>query len=124
MVPPTTLVLRLEREAAEAAARQGLLAGPAQRIAQGGGVGGKRALHLEGRPVADVAVEGELERRAGEPDLEAGAVAVSAATKSVKLMVASIGSSCQANRPVAAKLLEIDGQASDNSTFASVSTIL
>jgi hypothetical protein len=39
-------------------------------------------------------------------------------------MVASIGSSCQAKRPVAAKLREIDGQASAISTFASVSMIL
>ena len=38
--------------------------------------------------------------------------------------MASIGSSCQTNRPVAAKLFEIDGQASANSTSVSRSTTL
>src|SRR5882757_4475286 len=45
-----------------------------ERVAQRRGVGGKRAFHLEGRAVADIAVECELERRARETDLEAGPV--------------------------------------------------
>ena len=44
-----------------------------------------------------------------------------AAAKSVRLMEASIGSPFQVKRPVAAKLLEIDGQASAISTSVSVS---
>ena len=74
--PADDVGLGLEREAAEAAARRRLLAGPAQRVPQGRGVGRQRALHLERRPVADIAVECELERRAGEPDLEPGPVAL------------------------------------------------
>jgi hypothetical protein len=46
------------------------------------------------------------------------------ATKSVRLSVASTGSLCQTKRPVAAKLFEIDGQASANSTSVSRSTTL
>ena len=45
----------------------------------------------------------------------------SAAAKSVSVIEASIGSLCQTKRPVAAKLLEIDGQASASSTSFSVS---
>src|SRR4029078_5946288 len=68
--------LGLERETAEAAAGRSRLFGPTQRVAQGGGVGGKGALHRVSRPMADIAVERELERRAGEADLKAGSVAV------------------------------------------------
>ena len=68
--------LRLEREAAEAATWGCLLARPAQCVAQGYRVGGKRPFHPERRPVADVAVECKLERCASEADLETGSVAV------------------------------------------------
>ena len=67
--------LGLERETAEATARQGLLAGPAHGLAQRRRIGRQRALHLEGRPMAQIAVEGELERGAGEADLEPGPIA-------------------------------------------------
>ena len=68
--------LRLEREAAETTPRRRLLFRPTQRVAQGCGVGGKGAFHLERRPMADVAVERNLERCSCKPDLEAGPVAV------------------------------------------------
>ena len=45
----------------------------------------------------------------------------SAAAKSDSVIAASIGSSCQTKRPVAAKLLEIDGQASASSTLPKLS---
>src|SRR5262249_13398968 len=117
--------LRLEREATEPAARRGLLTGPAQRVTQGRGVGRKRAFHFERGPVADVAVECELERRAGETDLDAGSVALQRGNEvgETDRGVDRLGMSCHAKRPVAAKLGEIDGQASAISTFASVSTI-
>src|SRR6266545_2335249 len=67
--------LRLEGETAEAARRRVPMGGPAQRVPQRGGIGGERALHLERGPVADVAVEGELQRRADGAQLEAGPVA-------------------------------------------------
>ena len=47
----------------------------------------------------------------------------SAAAKSVSVIEASTGSLCQTKRPVAAKLLEIDGQASASSTSCSVSAM-
>src|SRR5260370_726253 len=59
--------LRLKREAAEPAARRGLLTGPAQRVTQGRGIGRKRTLHFERGAIADVAIECELERCAREP---------------------------------------------------------
>ncbi len=67
---------RLEREAAEAAARRRLLADPTQRLPKRLGIGGERPLHLERRPVAHIAVEGELDRGARDPDLESGPVAL------------------------------------------------
>ena len=66
---------RLEREMREAAARQRLLPEPGQRLAQRFGIGGEHALDLEGRIEADRAFEGALDRRAGEPKLDAAAVA-------------------------------------------------
>ena len=45
----------------------------------------------------------------------------SAAAKSASVTVMSSGSSCQTKRPVAPKLLEIDGQASENATSSKVS---
>jgi len=48
----------------------------------------------------------------------------SAAPKSPSVSVASTGSSCQMKRPVAPKLVEIDGQASENCTSSSVSASL
>ena len=47
----------------------------------------------------------------------------SAAAKSVSVIEVSIGSSCHTKRPVAAKLLEIDGQASASSTLLNVSVM-
>ena len=67
--------LRLEREAAKSAARRSVLARPAQRIAQGNGIGRKRALHLERGAMADVAVEREFKRRPGETEFDAGSLA-------------------------------------------------
>ena len=66
---------RLQREAAEAAGAGRRLAGPAQRVAQRRAVGGQRAFHHQAGAVGDGAVEGELQRRAGEPRLQAGALA-------------------------------------------------
>src|SRR5262249_57026604 len=74
--PANHVGLRLERETAKAATRRGLLPGPAQRVAQGPSIGGKRALHFERGPMADVAVECDLERCTGEPDLEARSVSL------------------------------------------------
>ena len=67
--------LGLEREAAEAAAGQRLR--PAQRSASrsDGASAASVPSILKRRLRAQVAVEGELERRAGEPNLQAGAVA-------------------------------------------------
>ena len=48
----------------------------------------------------------------------------SAAEKSPSATLASTGSPCQTKRPVAPKVLEIDGHASDNCTSLSVSEIL
>ena len=48
----------------------------------------------------------------------------SAAGKSPSVSVTSSGSSCQTKRPVAPKLLEIDGQASEKATSLSVSSTL
>src|SRR5262249_51827247 len=62
--------LRLESETAEPADRRGPLRGPAQRIAQGAGVGAERSLHLQRGPMADIAVIGELYERAREAELE------------------------------------------------------
>src|SRR5262249_61917627 len=45
----------------------------------------------------------------------------SAAGKSASVRLASIGASCQMKRPVAPKLFEIDGQASQNSPPSKVS---
>ena len=67
--------LGLEREAAEAAAGERLEAGPAQRVAQRRRVGRERAFDLQRRLRAPVAFEGELERGAGEANLQARAVA-------------------------------------------------
>src|SRR6185312_4328218 len=75
-VPAGDVSLGLERETAETATWRSRLFRPTQRVAQGGGVGGKGAFHLERRPMADVAVERKLERRAGEADLKAGSVAI------------------------------------------------
>jgi len=47
----------------------------------------------------------------------------SAAAKSVSVIELSIGSSCQTKCPVAAKLLEIEGQASASSTSLNVSVM-
>ncbi len=74
--PADHVGLRLECEAAKSAAGRRLLARPAQRVAQGRGVGGKRAFHLKRRPMAEIAVECEFERRAGEAHLEPGSVAL------------------------------------------------
>src|SRR4029450_2650786 len=73
--PADYVRLRLEREAAKSAARRSVLARPAQRIAQGNGIGRKRALHLERGAMADVAVEREFKRRPGETEFEAGSLA-------------------------------------------------
>ena len=69
-----------------------------------------------------MAVEGELERRAGEPHLQAGAIARQRGEQ-----VGRIGARVErlaratTNRPVAPKLREIDGQANDSSTSDSSS---
>src|SRR5258707_11784357 len=68
--------LRLKREAAEPAARRGLLTGPAQRVTKGRGSGRKGTLHFARGPIAEVAIECELEWCAREPDLEARPVAL------------------------------------------------
>src|SRR5262249_37035900 len=52
-----------------------LLTSPVQRVAQRHGIGSQRAFHLQGGPVADIAVEGEIEWRAVEAHLEAGSIA-------------------------------------------------
>ncbi len=44
-----------------------------------------------------------------------------AAAKSASVRLASMGASCQMNRPVAPKVFEIDGQANENSTPYNVS---
>ena len=67
--------LRLQGERADPAARQRLPAAPAHRLAQRFSVDRERALDLQRRALADMAVEGELERGAREPHLQAGAVA-------------------------------------------------
>ncbi len=66
---------RLQREAAEAAAAGRRLPGPAQRVAQRQAVDGQRAFHHHAGAVGDGAVEGQFQRRAGQPRLQAGAVA-------------------------------------------------
>ena len=58
-------------------------------------------------------------RRTFNPDLSPAR----AAAKSINVSEASIGSPCHVTWPVAAKLLEIDGQASARSTFSKVSLI-
>ena len=109
--------LRLDREAAEAAAGQRPLAGPDQRLAQRGGVGGERAFDLERRLDADRAFERGLHAaRRRARSFRPVRLPASAAGKSASVMLASTGSSCQTKRPVAPKLLEIDGQASEKST--------
>jgi len=65
----------LQREAAEAAAAGRGLAGPAQRVAQRTAVDGQRALHHHRGAVGNGAVERQFQGRAGDPHLEAGAVA-------------------------------------------------
>ena len=117
--------LRLDGEMAEAAAGQRLLPEPDQRVAQRGRIGGERAFDLERRLDAERAFEGALSaaRWRGEASSPVRLPA-SAAAKSPSVRLASTGSSCQMKRPVAPKLLEIDGQASENCTSSSVSVVL
>ena len=110
--------LRLERETAETSARQRLQAGPSQGVAQRRAVGRQRSFDLQGRVVAQMPVERELERHPAIRSLKPDRSPRRAAEKVAKLRLASIFSSRQAKCPVAPKLLEIDGQASDNSTIA------
>ncbi len=114
--------LGLDGEVAEAAAGQRLLPGPGERVAQGGGVAGEGAFDLERRLEAD-----RLPSKAafiGLPatrSLSPVRLPASAAAKSASVTLMSSGSSCQTKRPVAPKLLEIDGQASESMTSSKVS---
>src|SRR6185437_6767232 len=67
--------LRLDGEAAEAAARQRLLSGPGERVAQRWRVGGERALDLHRRDDTDRAFEGYFARPAADAQLQPGAAA-------------------------------------------------
>ena len=67
--------LRPQGETSEAAERHLALAGPAQGVAQRWRIDAQRALELKRRLRARRAVEGKLERRAGQPHLDAGALA-------------------------------------------------
>ena len=115
--------LRLDREMAEAAAGQRLLSGPDQRVAQRGGVGGERAFDLERGLDADGAFERRLDRRCRRcaASSRCGCRRARPGNRRASWLMSS-GSSCQTKRPVAPKLLEIDGQASENSTSVSVSS--
>ena len=75
MVPPTTLVCALSAKRPKPPPGSGRW--PAQRSVSRSDVASAASVPsiLQRRPVADIAVEGELERRAGEPQLQAGAVA-------------------------------------------------
>ena len=112
----------LEREPPEAALRQRGVAGPAQRLAQRRGVGGERAVDLEVRLIAHGAVERRLQRAGVEAELQ---TRVPAGERRGKIRHARCSRRrfrlCQLKWPVAAKLLAIEGQASDSSTPSSVS---
>ena len=66
---------RLQRETAEPAGARRRLAGPAQGVAQRGAVDGQRAFHHHAGAIGDAAVECQFQGRAGQPRLQAGAVA-------------------------------------------------
>ena len=67
--------LGLESKAAEPAPRRSLLPCPAQGVSQRSCIGCESAFHFQRRPITDVSVEREIERRTGEPYLEPRAVA-------------------------------------------------
>ena len=116
-MPPDDVGLGLEREAAEAAAGE-RLAGRPSAACRAAKARRPRACRRSSASAAGsqmpskASLSGAPLRRSLMPERSPA----SAAAKSVRLMEASIGSPCQAKRPVAAKLLEIDGQASASST--------
>ena len=110
--------LGLEREAAEAAAGERLEPGPAQRVAQRRGVGRRRvpSIFSVGRMLI-VPSKASLTRRAAELASSRRSARRRARLRNRSAPIeVSIGSPCHTKRPVAAKLLEIEGHASASST--------
>ena len=116
MVPPTTLVCALMAKRPKPPPGSGFC--PAQTSAS-------RSEAASAASVPSILSVGLTLIAAFEGDLACGLPArrsfrpvrlpASAAGKSASVRLASTGSSCQTKRPVAPKLLEIDGQASDKS---------